>query len=1073
MGRPSATKAVSAAPDRRSTIQPSPNSERTPASRVSTLSPTKSRAPATPASRTAASTTPRTTTRPLTSSLRAAGISEGKKRLSTIPASPAVNIEASEDDKENAKPARPPLGTRQSTRSVVLQQRVREFELVNEMLQAAMAAEDDGDMKKQERLEEEVSESMTKLRNDIDRVRAFEKQHGRTPTELELSADSRTERELTVVAASSAKDLKAELEESQAKVTALTREVEDMQSKMTEFGIAAEAEASNVESAKEAIRAEIVDLQKQLEDARVTVTRAKEDYQLQMDNSDRELNGRNNVIRSLQDELERLKHSHEDLEAAVESKDKELREVVSAHEGTAGEHSVEMRQLRQEHGRSIASLNSAQEATIESKDQEIQKLGNVIEQLQHEIQLVHDAKLDAEDLALEKLKEEHHKAISDLMSNHQADLETHKSQIVQQHETYLSHTKAEHEAHMSKIRTENEHQLSKNKAEHGRELQTREEVVTSTKAELGKVLAAKTGSEILVDKLRIESEALQGAAAQAHTALKSTQADLEAARTQVTSLQQVLETLEQERIDKDGHHASLLKKAKSDAEEAVRAMNESEKNEQASRNETVMSELQAARTQVTSLQQVLENLDRESVDKDEHHASLIKKAKSDAEEAAEHHTNLLEKAKADAEEAARALHESDKSELMLKHETAISELQAQYDESVSQIRAEMERASAQHAIELKAKQDELAEASADMDAKSAKEAGEVQALQDEMTKIHADMADSSAKHEDRVRQLDAAKDEVERRLQLELSKTQEDAEESRKQLGKAQGENRRLELELTNLQDDSKTSGSLAAELQAKFAKAQEDAVESSKLAEKLQAEMIKTQEEAKESSKLAERLQAEMIKAQEEAKESTKLADDRQAEIATAQENAMQSNKLAADLQTKVDNDQESILKLTRVAEEATKAIDLSDRTNALKRTPESESSAFRTLRQELEGALQELETQRTLNDKAEEAAEQSKIKIRELEASLKVTKAELTESKTARANGIDFLRSPTGNFGGGIGSPGLENSKWATAESMAPNKTDGEDRGAAIQGTMAGIQEQVRQLAVINDDFLDDHAR
>jgi hypothetical protein len=1085
MARASATKVVSATPDRRSTIQSSPPSERKPASRVSTLSPTKSRAPTTPASKSTTTIAHRTTTRPLTSSLRNAGVVEGKKRLSTIPDSPAGKIAASEDDKENTKPARPPLGERQSTRSVVLQQRMREFELVNEMLQAAIAAEDGGDEAKKEQLENEVSGSMTKLKNDLEKVRAFEKQHGRTPTEAELSVEAETERELAVVAAASAKEaseesanLKAELQGSQAKVQALTMQIEEMQLKMTELGLAAEAEATNVQNAKEALQKRIEDMEaqerdraeqasndledarvnaartatdaaraehtsemeavaashskevadllkrleeaedreqsraeqalKDLEEARDTATRAgdlkaeellkqKEALQLQLDKSDHELKGQGNVIKSLQDELARLKHSNDELEGALrsaheanaaehdaqlrnlrqehekeiaslasaqDSKEQEIQslgavikrlqeEVRSVHDAKVDEHDAQMQQLKEEHEGVVSSLNAAQH----SKEQEIERLGEVIAQLQNEVQSAHDAKAAENEAQIQELKEKHENAISSIKSDHQDDLQTQASQMERQHEAHVSNMKTEHQQALDALANR-----------HEQELQTQKEAVTSTKAELDKVHGAaetsKRESDVLIDKLQAENDASQEAAAQANSALKSTLADLEAARTQVASLKQVLETLEKESVSKDEHHASLLKKAKSEAEEAARALNE-----------------------------------------------------------------------------------SDKSELALKHETLISELQAQHDESLSKLRTEIETASAQHATELEAKDDELAKARADLEAESAKQAQDLQAKHDEsLTKIRTDMAAAYAQHEDDVRKSNAAKDEVERRLQSELTKAQNDAEESRKLAEE-------LQEKITEAQEEATESSKLAAKLQ-------EDVKESGKLAAELQAEVAKAQQEAEESCKLAEELKTEVANAQDEAKQSSKLAEELQAKVIKAEEDVKESNNLVEELQAQVSKDQQTIIKLTTAAEDASKAIELSNKQEILKQAHESDPEELAMLKEQLDGALQEVETQRALNDKAEEAAEQSKLKIRELEANLKVTKAELTEAKTVRANGVDLVRGPTAEVSSnGSGSPGLGDSKWATADPMTPKTTEGEDRGAAIQGTVCVCKPDITQ--------------
>ena len=207
--------------------------------------------------------------------------------------------------------------------------------------------------------------------------------------------------------------------------------------------------------------------------------------------------------------------------------------------------------------------------------------------------------------------------------------------------------------------------------------------------------------------------------------------------------------------------------------------------------------------------------------------------------------------------------------------------------------------------------------------------------------------------------------------------------------------------------------------------------------------------------------------------------------EAALAQGSAAQES--LASLPAKVAQDEGPMARLTTAADDASQM--LIKMREDLKVATERASSAEAALvqaqasqgstvpKEELEGALLEVETQRSLNDgtmkelhalkasnesvakqlqKAEEMAEASKVKIRELEASLKVTKAELTEAKTQRADGLDFLKSPTGKpVGSANNSPGLGESKWATADPETPirvpaDETDEKDRSAALQGTV-----------------------
>ena len=134
----------------------------------------------------------------------------------------------------------------------------------------------------------------------------------------------------------------------------------------------------------------------------------------------------------------------------------------------------------------------------------------------------------------------------------------------------------------------------------------------------------------------------------------------------------------------------------------------------------------------------------------------------------------------------------------------------------------------------------------------------------------------------------------------------------------------------------------------------------------------------------------------------------------------------------------------------DASKAIEASSKEASLSEIPASDPQELVVLKQQLDGALQEIETQRALNGKAEEAIEQSKIKIRELDATLKATQAELTEAKTAHSNGVDFPKSPTSKANGN-GSLDLEDSKLATTDDITSSKTDGDELGAVIQGRVS----------------------
>lgn len=102
-----------------------------------------------------------------------------KKRLSTIPASPApVNSATSTLESSIALAAttatRPALHNRKSTMSVTIEQRLREMDLVHQMLRVAMAKDGDDDDEVKEEYGRKVDESLASLRIKLEEARRNE-----------------------------------------------------------------------------------------------------------------------------------------------------------------------------------------------------------------------------------------------------------------------------------------------------------------------------------------------------------------------------------------------------------------------------------------------------------------------------------------------------------------------------------------------------------------------------------------------------------------------------------------------------------------------------------------------------------------------------------------------------------------------------------------------------------------------------------------------------------------------------------------------------------------------------------
>lgn len=153
-------------------------------SQQNTGSPTKTALrPATNGSRPIAAQSTSHTTRPIMSSARtamgASGLDTRKKRLSTIPASPAVQRSETTFSNQRSSPkpvetSRPALVSRKSTMSVTIEQRLREMELVHQMLQVAMAEDGDESDEVKEEYGKRVDESLASLRTRLEEARRNE-----------------------------------------------------------------------------------------------------------------------------------------------------------------------------------------------------------------------------------------------------------------------------------------------------------------------------------------------------------------------------------------------------------------------------------------------------------------------------------------------------------------------------------------------------------------------------------------------------------------------------------------------------------------------------------------------------------------------------------------------------------------------------------------------------------------------------------------------------------------------------------------------------------------------------------
>lgn len=227
-------------------------------------------------------------TRPMASSTGGLSQSDAaKKRLSTIPASPAPAKPETALSENSILPVpvnstRPGLLSRKSTMSVTIEQRLKEMELVHQMLHIAMAKDGDEDDEVKEEYGRKVDESLASLRLRLEEARQNE---GIVPRESEANGASGVQSSDAKInqAMSSHNKLSEALHESERKV-GFCRENPTFQS--TELTTVLQVSALNHE---------ISDLQQRLNQATSSVTNTEE-LNLQRDAS----------IQQLQGEIQRL-----------------------------------------------------------------------------------------------------------------------------------------------------------------------------------------------------------------------------------------------------------------------------------------------------------------------------------------------------------------------------------------------------------------------------------------------------------------------------------------------------------------------------------------------------------------------------------------------------------------------------------------------------------------------------------------------------------------------------------------------------------------------------------------------
>ncbi|EXJ93157.1 hypothetical protein A1O3_01714 [Capronia epimyces CBS 606.96] len=659
--RTSTLRSVAATPARRTTIAPSTST------RQSIASPTGARkVPSTPGiSRTTSTSTVAPRSRPLTSSISrnvGAVAQAEKKRLSTIPASPAVKTdgEEPEENKENAAahgeedeeqkaPVRPSLGSRQSTRSVLIEQKIREFELVNTMLQAAMTA-DGADGEEKESINQEASSIIAKLKSDLVKVREFERDNGRLPTEAELDeaesvkedseSKSPVEEDRGLGASADGSvvtELQNELTQSKAYAEALQRELIDLKTKVEESNRSAEEEGRRVQEATETVRAEHVAKIEELTSLHA-------------------------------DRVQELEASHQktlqELRDSQQSGAQSLEETISQHLAVK---ESEVAKLRSE----LDEVRNAAAVSSSSKEAEVEKLMAELEALRiatAKDQAAKEAEIETLKLNLEskKIESETASQAAPSPSSSPAPAPAHAQELADAQQK-LEAAKARHlaakdnaKSKIARLQEEFDHKVTALEEQHKEQMGQVQDRLGQTENEVSKKqkeLAQQQEEYAKIsDEMARQSQVIQVLKSQVLDFQQASKVESDAQTALITQLQEELQGLGQEKADQAAAAAAALAAAEKAYAEKIQEIE--------NRLNRAQEELkQAEALHENKLQEALQNS-----------ADNLKAAKVELESSTASHADRVQAIEAELQKANESVIGK-----QAEHEQALSALQNQLD----------------------------------------------------------------------------------------------------------------------------------------------------------------------------------------------------------------------------------------------------------------------------------------------------------------------------------------------------------------------------------------------------------
>lgn len=1032
-----------------------------------------------------------------------------KKRLSTIPASPApVNPETSTLQPAIApatsKATRPALHNRKSTISVTVEQRLKEIDLVHQMLRVAIAEDGEDDEEVKEEYGRKVDESLASLRIQLEEARSNERIEPQEREISKVSSEQSSEVDTQQGTRGDSRFLEA-LRESEDKVSmcpikstlvfkgltsklqvvAPSDDISDVRQRLREAtsSIGNNAEGASRQSTSTDIQALLQEeIQRLRETQALRISKTSESHRVDLAAMQAERDATESRYQETADRLESEANAY-----ALKLQTLEVDLAAEREKNTAAASRLEDLEFRNSALQSLqldqrqriieinerldeqADLLRKSEDMILEKDREIAELQVEMKELHtdqaYQLEEVEKTSLDRRNQLEDELSVLR-ADLSQLESSHQSVITSHKNELISKDEEIkgLAQVIEGFQTQVQSIHEQKEREINETKLGL---IEEHENVVNDLQ---------RQHRDETADMELSNEQKLQAMRAEHENALESARENY---ASKVEKLDELLRDLDvkNEMMEQEiSNGKTFIEKL----EVQVTSL-EREKAE-------VGDAFKHASDEVMGLRKTLETLGHDAEDKDRQYAAAVKKLEDELAES----TKALEERISERDatlkrhveeiDSLHSLHAVNSKAMESESRDVLLELQKNHDKLIAQS-MQTERDHEDELGALKSEHSETLEKRAkDLEDLITTHATETRDKLDQIERTHQEeikalIQNTDQKYESLCKEMTVATEQLQqhedsRGIQAERCEELVKVVESLKaELATSQDELSHANSEITKLTteieearktlQDTTESDHLRYEM---FELTRQHAAEIARMQETLEVENEKRAKERKQGAEVRDRLVGETEKLAHDLSAAKSEADKYRTDLHLAKfELEEEVKKNVANCQSiellkarhqEVTDD----LKVAQADIEKMQSVLLQDR-------DEGESSHTS---QELEALQMAADAERAQNAKLREqileatvASERQATRLREVECALKVTSAQLVEAQTIRPKGSEFSASP-------VPKSGLRSSRWAIPDAVKQMDVEGveddENLGSTISGNVRSFRLDVRDVTILH---------